>query len=654
MAGFGLKTSGAEIAVDTEASFTWTGMHAFARPVAFSSDQKLAIEALFHPRASRGDLLFQGAKHVELLKLGAAGTTLISSGASLQWGYIDLNSHVTGVLPIRLGGTGWTAAPEEGLIASDGHRLWSLSPGPEGSVLTVSQGALSWQLPKTLQGSGDADALAIWKRGNALSDSSLHFHQEALVWGGASPAIVMQAAIPGGLEMLHEGRVVRLHANLSERQRLAESAGGALQISLENDLATWSLVWAKADGEPVTVASWSNQGVLTQGTVPIERLAGVLSPDCGGTGIAEFAIGDILYAVAPNRLARLSTKGKEGCLLGVVNGLPAWVKGASAEVSAKSTDSPSSLELDEKRLWYREGKKRKALVLHGDDIEGKAAGLSRVLEVGCGGTGADLSNITQGSLIVSRGPGAMGGLVQGPKNTVLASDGAGRDPVWQPVVMSVNAQGGILRSGSDTEVTLEIDASNQFNPVWRGDHLFAGEVGFARAPLMAKGLALESDPVPRSPQTGDLWREGDQLYYRTERATVCLSESSAPIQEPRQTHYLRIACGETMEDGMIQRVRTLIPHSTSKPLSGAQWRIVRLDILCEEPPQEEGALIDVIAENGSSILLEPVQIEAAARRGFTVHFQQSILDADETLRLVVRRRAGGDLWSAWVLLEEAR
>ena len=653
MAGFGLKISGAEIAVDTEASFTWTGMHAFARPVAFSSDQKLAIEALFHPRASRGDLLFQGEKYVELLKLGAAGTTLISSGTSLQWGYIDLNSHVTGVLPIRLGGTGWAVIPEEGLIASDGHRLWSLSLGPEGSVLTVNKGELSWQLPKTLQGSGDVDVLAIWNRDNTLGSSCLYFHHDALVWSGTSPAIVMQAAIPGGLEMLRDGSGLRLHANLSERKRLAEKMGGSFQIDLENDLATWSLVRAMADSEPTTVASWSNQGVLTQGIVPVERLAGILSPDCGGTGIADFVIGDILYAVAPNKLARLSTKGKEGCVLGVVNGLPAWTKYMPTEVSAKSTGVQSSLELDEKQLWYREGKKRKALVLRGDDIEGKAAGLSRILEVNCGGTGADLSNIDQGSLIVSRGAGAMGGLAQGPKNTVLASDGAGRDPVWQAVVMTVNTQSGILRSGSDAEVTLEIDVSNQFNPVWRGDHLFAGEAGFAQAPLMAKGLALENDPAPRSPQTGDLWREGDQLYYRTEGATVCLSESASPIQEPRQTHYLRIACGEIMEDGMIQRVRTLIPHSPSRPLSGVQWRIVRLDVLCEEPPQEDGALIDVIAENGSSILLEPVQIEAAARRGFTVHFQQPILDADETLRLVVRRRAGGDLWSAWVLLEEA-
>src|SRR5205814_10275679 len=55
----------------------------------------------------------------------------------------------------------------------------------------------------------------------------------------------------------------------------------------------------------------------------VSNMGGTLGPTQGGTGLASYAQGDVLYASAANTLAALA-QGTAGYFLKMVAGVPAW------------------------------------------------------------------------------------------------------------------------------------------------------------------------------------------------------------------------------------------------------------------------------------------------------------------------------------------
>ena len=398
------------------------------------------------------------------------------------------------------------------------------------------------------------------------------------------------------------------------------------------------------------VAQWNDSGELIEGLVPSKHILGTINTTAGGTGISKFAVGDILYASSENKLSKLSTKGKENCFLQVSNGVPVWKKIPELDKLAKKS---YSFEFGDNGLIYVDGKKRKSIVLHGEDITGKSSGINGILNLESGGTGRDLSSFTAGSLVILNDKSSMIGLDQGNNGLVLVSKGVGNPPAWEPSVMRVEANEGILCFEKDGLVRLEVDSTEKFNPVWQGQHVFDNTVGFSKPPIMAKGLSIAENNDYENHASGDLWRQNDHLYYRSGAKTICISQPENDSKLLRTSHYIRIAFGDSIDNGEIQKNRTLMPHTLDKIISGAQWRIARIDVLCEQcPTQDSGALIDVVLENGSSVLVSPITIEKDSRRGFSVEFKQAVLSDDETLRLVIKNSGEANFWSAWVLIEE--
>ena len=86
----------------------------------------------------------------------------------------------------------------------------------------------------------------------------------------------------------------------------------------------------------VTTFAGGTTGLTPVGplTGPI-TLGGTLNPTSGGTGLAAYAAGDLLYASATNVLARLPI-GSNGQILSLVAGLPAWVNDSAVSVSSFS------------------------------------------------------------------------------------------------------------------------------------------------------------------------------------------------------------------------------------------------------------------------------------------------------------------------------
>lgn len=95
------------------------------------------------------------------------------------------------------------------------------------------------------------------------------------------------------------------------------TAGQVLQVS--GGLPTWG-----ASSSGVTTFSAGTTGLTpSTGTSGAVTLAGTLNAVNGGTGIATYATGDVLYASATNTLAKLPA-GTNTYVLTMVGGLPAW------------------------------------------------------------------------------------------------------------------------------------------------------------------------------------------------------------------------------------------------------------------------------------------------------------------------------------------
>ena len=645
MTGYGLKISNTgQLSVDHSASFTWTGSHSFTRPISFSPEQKIAFSSLFHSQSALGDLMFYSEGSYDRLPIGQPGMSLISSGVRPRWGYVDLEAHTEGVLPIHRGGTGMSSMLMAGLVFSNSHQLQSLPFGADDTVLVMRNGAPEWQTAPGVAGSGETGCIPVWSAENTLSPSPLRLNASQLSLSGSTPSLILRDTMEGSLKLTHDGLQIGVHAQPND------SKPGAFLRVAPSETHIFGLVYVSAENDQEKLlVSWDQEGQLCTGTVPVKNLTGKLLPEQGGTGWDRYVTGDILFAESSARLARLSTKNKEGCFLSVVNGVPAWV---TLSASGAVASTASRLAIEGNALYFHDSDRSLALVTQGSDVTGRAAGLSRILDVEMGGTGADLSRLPAGSLLFSQGNSAFDGLAPGKKGDILTC-GANGNLIWKAGVLNVLPGDGVLVTRKAETVHLSINTENDFNPIWKGAHVFSAQTGFTQTPVLARGLFFEEDHAPRTPETGELWREEDRLMYRSNGSTICLSEPVTASESQKTAHYISLAYSEFLGTGEAQAVGTLMPHSLAKPLSGSMWLIKRIDLLCDAVVSEEDAWIDVIDEQGRSVLVTPIPIPVSERRGFSLDFQRDLVHAGEILTLVIRRSETQKRWSAWMLLEEA-
>ena len=180
--------------------------------------------------------------------------------------------------------------------------------------------------------------------------------------------------------------------------------------------------------------------------------------------------------------------------------------------------------------------------------------------------------------------------------------------------------------------------------------MFSSSTGFVQAPVLAKGLVFEPDDTIKTPETGELWRENDQLFYRTSGSTICLSDKTDQ-KSSATSHYLNLAQDIKLDDNQ-KSPRTILPHLTVRPGIDSKWRLVRIDVACETVPSIASAKLDVIDSQGFSILASPIEVAPGDYQGFSLDFQKTIMYAGESLRLVVTQANQAQGWSGWILIEE--
>jgi len=103
---------------------------------------------------------------------------------------------------------------------------------------------------------------------------------------------------------------------------------------------------AQDTGYPVRVLNFNDLESVNlnwQGTEPQDVFGGtVLFPYQGGTGIASYSAGEMLYASGPGTLSRLLASGSEGQVIKMTSGIPAW----GADVTGAGTPDAHGLLSD--------------------------------------------------------------------------------------------------------------------------------------------------------------------------------------------------------------------------------------------------------------------------------------------------------------------
>lgn len=262
-----------------------------------------------------GDLLYaSGATALSKLADVAVGNALISGGVGVapSWGKISLTAAVSGILPLANGGSGAD-------LSATGGANQIVRQNSAGGVFTVSVLAAG-DLPNT--------AVTPGSYGAAASVATFTVDQQGRLTAAATVAIAISATAitSGALALARGGTHADLSATGGAGQYLKQAGVGA-DITVGTIPATDLTYSGLTTGQPLraTGATTAAFGALdlnnTNATVNALLVAR------GGTAIASYAVGDILYADGATSLAKLADVATGNALIsGGVTTAPAWGK----------------------------------------------------------------------------------------------------------------------------------------------------------------------------------------------------------------------------------------------------------------------------------------------------------------------------------------
>jgi hypothetical protein len=173
--------------------------------------------------------------------------------------------------------------------------------GTENSVLTVKNGLPVWQTGYVTKISGNVTGIF----GNNLQNGNLVLSGTLYANSGGTGISVYSAG-----DML-------MALTPNTLGKLAAGANGSL-LSIVNGMPTWIRQTQN------NVITGNNTGLTTIIQNNNLILNGVLYANSGGTGISNYNIGDIMFAINNNTLTRLGAVQGNGYVLTLINGLPSW------------------------------------------------------------------------------------------------------------------------------------------------------------------------------------------------------------------------------------------------------------------------------------------------------------------------------------------
>ena len=639
--GFGLSISNdGKLQIDSTGRHFWADTHTFAKPIVFSSEQKIPITSLQSADLKPGGVLVFGSKGWEVVVSAAPGYVLTSSGGKAVWSSIDLNAGV-GVLDVKRGGIGLKTVSQGDLLVGGSLNTFSVLPiGSAGSVLISDGQKPYWgALQGEIGGMGTLGALAVFDSPKRIAASQITVH-------GGEVAITGN---PASIRLKAKGREAWVELDQDE----FEIACGTSRIVLNE-----SGVVIEYEGGRLHL----HDGVMDGFRVPVSDIDGVIPIARGGTGTDAFEHGGLVFVKSNSRLATLSTKGADGKVLGVVRGSLEWVSPTS-DVRAMSTRSPDlrlvvpmaetrrsplegSLERVGGELYYVDAKKiRRRLMLEDFEFKGTSANVRGIVSLANGGTNNDLSAVNAGSLLVA-GKSRIETIPQGDRGLALFSAGYDKAPIWASVVRSVASGDGLSASTNlYGDVLLTLDPDILFSKASTG--------GFANglkssdsvviAPKSGVHLRLARTVMPATTQDGDIWFDGQEVYVKAHGATMALGSSVKP--EPQMV-YAVLASG--VSPWSLYQHQFLVPYGPDG-VTACQWAVKRLDLRCATAGNDGEARLTLNC-NEAPIIEAPLAIVRGEHSGSTTRFVASAVRSGDVITTACLQDGGSDFWSVFLTL----
>ena len=266
----------------------------------------------------------------------AVDTATIATVASLS-GYVPISRAVNTSAPLSGGGalssdvtlslSGWSGT-------TDGQPLYrsggSVATATVSSPLIWSGGALGIQAASASQ--AGALSASDWSTFNGKVGTSRTISTSAPLTGGGDLSADRTIAIPAATSLVN-GYLTSTDWSTFNGKEPAISAGTTSQYWRGDK--SWQTLNKSAVGLPLVentaLSTWAGTtNVTTLGTVATGVWHGsTIGVGYGGTGLASYTSGALLYASNTTTLAALSI-GSAGNLLGVSGGLPAWLTQAQA------------------------------------------------------------------------------------------------------------------------------------------------------------------------------------------------------------------------------------------------------------------------------------------------------------------------------------
>jgi len=287
-----------------------------------------------------GNLTTSGANALTLTTTGLTNVTLPTTGTLVNTAVTTLSSLASigtvttgtwnaSTIGAPYGGTGQTTYATGDIIYSSAtNTLTKLPIGSTGYVLTVAGGVPTWAAS-----TGGVTSFQTSLSGLTPATSTTGVVTLAGTLGitsGGTGQTSATAAFNALSPVTTAGDLI-IGNGTNSSTRLAIGTNGYVLTS-NGTTATWS---ASTGG--VTSFSAGSTGLTpSTGSTGAVTLAGTLNATSGGTGLATYATGDIIYASATNTLSKL-TAGTNGYVLTLSAGVPQWAAASGGSNSYTRT-----------------------------------------------------------------------------------------------------------------------------------------------------------------------------------------------------------------------------------------------------------------------------------------------------------------------------
>lgn len=488
-----------------------------------------------------GDLLYaSGSTTLSKLADVATGNTLISGGVGVapSWGKVGLDTHVSGTLPVANGGTGQTSYTNGQLLIGNttGNTL-TKGTLTAGSGINIINGGGTITIEAVTGGVGTVTSVGVSGGTTGITVSG----SPVTTSGTITLAGTLVAANGGTGQSSYAVGDILYASTTSALSKLAGVATGNTLISGGTGTApSWGKVGLTTHvSGTLPIANGGTGSTATDYCSLTSNVSGTLPIANGGTGLTSYTIGDLVYASGSTTLAKLADVATGNSLIsGGVGVAPSWGKiGLTTHVSgtlpaANGGTGIASYTIGD--LVYASGATtltQLAAPATGNALIGNGVGaapswgkinltttVSNVLPVGNGGTG--LSSYSTGDILLATGASTIGVLADVATGSAIISGGVASNPVWGKIGLTTHVDGilpvanGGTGTSSSTFVNLATNVSGSLaannggtgnSSYTVGDLLYAsGTTALSKLADVATGNSLISGGVGVAPSWGKI------------------------------------------------------------------------------------------------------------------------------------------------------